>query len=376
MDDDMLSAISDRLYEVQIGGRFYENDDATTYIGVPEKEFDWYFPNFGFSPELEEEPVYAPEAQIPKVEKEEKFELDICDIFNIPEEDCVIVDATGDVTDGTTTNGGDTSADSTTDSSVTPSSNLAQVASAVPRSRQDSTGTATTETTATGSTPTGTQSLHNGFMLYEAQVESDFWWFTFTLDMPDMVMNAGNVLYQWVTFTETGTSPGTPWTLGCMVTVGTANTYTVKEYTEQVTGLELFPNATDTVIGLAWDAQAPDFVVDSVDMKFVGDSVQVGYTPTTSATTGNSVYPCYAHREFQKIGRNPYDFDKTYNIEFGARVYSDAAATSFTEMPTHSSTLYLAAPPSYSDFSATPDGAFSLMSTFATLALIALAMAF
>jgi len=39
------------------------------------------------------------------------------------------------------------------------------------------------------------------------------------------------------------------------------------------------------------------------------------------------------YEELKKIGRNPNDFDKTLDIQIGARIYEGAAATTFLKIP-------------------------------------------
>ena len=45
-------------YNMQMGIRFYENNESTTFYSSPEPEFDWYNSDMEFSDELKEEPVY------------------------------------------------------------------------------------------------------------------------------------------------------------------------------------------------------------------------------------------------------------------------------------------------------------------------------
>lgn len=366
MDDELVAAIGNKLYEVKIGARFYDDDNATDFVSMPEQEFDWYLPGMSFSSDLEKEPVYAEEAQIPQTQEQKTYEIDICTIFGIAPEDCVINDVSDDVvTEG---DSGDSS-----DNVVS----LSKAVDFAPAVRQEAEGEGeVVENTETASeTPSGNQYMYNGFMLYEEQVESDFWWFSFFLELPNMVVSDGNVIYQFVTLTDTADDPDAPWTLSCSVTIGDdTNTYTIQEYYEQVTGEELLSDS-DVVVGVDYTSQAPDFIEDDINMQFTGSDAQVGVKSLDATSDSNTVYPCFAYKELPKIGRNPYDFDKTYSIELGARVYSDASATDFTEIPTNTDSLYLPEPPSYSEFVVIPTGASTMLTSLATLALMLAALA-
>lgn len=55
-----LGAESEALenLELQMGVRFYANNDATEFVSTEEPFFDWYRKEMSFSTELNEEPVY------------------------------------------------------------------------------------------------------------------------------------------------------------------------------------------------------------------------------------------------------------------------------------------------------------------------------
>lgn len=44
--------------ELQMGVRFYANNDATEFVSTEEPYFDWYRKDMEFDEELNEEPVY------------------------------------------------------------------------------------------------------------------------------------------------------------------------------------------------------------------------------------------------------------------------------------------------------------------------------
>jgi hypothetical protein len=46
------------LVNLQVGARVYQNNDATTFKAVPEKDFDWYRSQMKYGPALEVAPTY------------------------------------------------------------------------------------------------------------------------------------------------------------------------------------------------------------------------------------------------------------------------------------------------------------------------------
>lgn len=76
--------------------------------------------------------------------------------------------------------------------------------------------------------------------------------------------------------------------------------------------------------------------------------------------------------ELPKIGRNPNDFNKVYDVHIGARLYENDSATEFTTIPMSSSSFEYPEPPAYEV--AQTEGAFALFaSTMAALAVLFMA---
>ena len=93
-----------------------------------------------------------------------------------------------------------------------------------------------------------------------------------------------------------------------------------------------------------------------------------------SATSGNKIYACYIAEELSKIGRNPADFNRTFNVYLGARIYETATATDFITIPTAESSFDQGEPPAY-DTGSSETGAFALFAS-GLAAIAVLFMAF
>jgi hypothetical protein len=136
----------------------------------------------------------------------------------------------------------------------------------------------------------------------------------------------------------------------------------------------LYPDDADNVVGLTWDAQAPLLKEEDEDHDWQATS---DYTSLVgdSETDGNKIYACYLAKELPKIGRNPGDFDKTYDVHVGARLYESDSATTFTTIPMATSSFEYPEPPAYAvAATSVEEGAFALFaSTMAALAVLFMA---
>jgi hypothetical protein len=148
-----------------------------------------------------------------------------------------------------------------------------------------------------------------------------------------------------MTFQDQSTSNAeAPWTIGCKVTVGQTD-YTIDYFLQDSSSLDaLFSNST-SVTGQAVGSQSTSIKLAASDVPLwtAGDTY-VGVKVGASTVTGNKNYPCYFSKALPKLGRNPNDFNKTFKIEIGARIYADTTATTFTDLGQASSTLALGAP--------------------------------
>lgn len=175
---------------------------------------------------------------------------------------------------------------------------------------------------------------------------SDFWGWTFGLDMPEGIVGDNYVIYMWATLTNQDDAEEV-FTIACKRTVGDDTTFQADYYTQGSTTNEvLFPDNAEVTPDKTWSAQAVDYKEEDDDHKWTATSdhsTLVG----DSATAENKIYGCYVAMEMSKIGRNPADFDKTYDVSFGARIYSDDAATTFDTIPTQTTSFFFPLPEEY-----------------------------
>ena len=166
------------------------------------------------------------------------------------------------------------------------------------------------------------------------------------LDLPDELFTAGEVIYQWITFVDS-TGAEETFTVGCYTTIGTDGVYGVDVYLQGEGEDEaLFPESS-LVTDVTYDAQAPDLKEDEVDLEWVAGEDYIGEFAPASTVEGNTNHVCYFAQELAKIGRNPADFDKDFNVSIGARIYETASATTFTTVPTQTEIVRLDSPPEY-----------------------------
>lgn len=195
------------------------------------------------------------------------------------------------------------------------------------------------------STLSATQTIQNGYQLFEGINESDWWWWYVALDINDGLIATGETLYQFVTLTD---SANTSFTLGCYIKKGTSGD-NIHYFTHTAGQPDELTSTSSVVTGKTWATQAADLREEPDDIKWSAGTTRV---PTanlapTSTTAGNTNHACYFYEELPKIGRNPKDFDKTFTVKFGARIYKTDAATTFDSVPESSNTITKAALPSY-----------------------------
>lgn len=178
------------------------------------------------------------------------------------------------------------------------------------------------------------------------------------------------VLYQWATLTNQADASEV-FSVGCKRTIGDDDTFVVDYFAQDAqSSTALYPAETNAEVwGLTWDAQAPDYKEDDEDHAWVGTNEHhelVG----ASDSDANKIYGCYVAMELPKIGRDPNDFGKVYDVVVGARLYESDSATTYTEIPSSSSSFEYPEPASY----AVAEGAYALFaSTMAALAVLFMA---
>jgi len=216
------------------------------------------------------------------------------------------------------------------------------------------------------------QTYSNGFSVYDGITASDWWTWTLAVDMPEGLIGSDYILYQWATMINQADAEDVT-TIACKRTIGDDTTFEAKIFTQDsASQTALYPDDADNVVDLAWAAQGPDYVEEDEDHVWQATSE---YTSVVgdSATSGNKIYGCYLAKELPKIGRNPADFDKTFDVHVGARLYESDSATSFTTIPMASSSFEYPAPASYAVAVVETGAAALFASTMAALAVMFLA---
>jgi len=222
---------------------------------------------------------------------------------------------------------------------------------------------------------TATMTVSHGWTIYEKEVEPDYWWWYIATDMADAILSDGEIFYQYATMIDQSSEyTEDPYTIGCAITKGTADTYTIQAFTHttdpDTTG-NLAYDADPSVVGQTWENQ------DSTEAELLSDTdwsagtTHVGDNLAPESTDSlNSNFACYFAREYAKIGRNPNDFNKDFQVTIGARIYADSSATTFDYIPSPAAfTVTLTEPDSF--YTARQTGAFSLFaSTMAAVAML------
>lgn len=192
--------------------------------------------------------------------------------------------------------------------------------------------------------------------------------------MPEGMFGSDYVLYQWATMVNQNDAEEV-YTVACKRTIGDDETFSVEYFTQDSTSSEaLFPADTNAdVYGLTWSTQAPDYKEEDDDHSWIATSdhhTLVG----DSDTEANKIYACYVALELPKIGRNPADFDKTYDVTLGARLYESDSATEYTTIPSATSSFDYPLPSDFESDAQVEEGAYALFaSTIAALAVLVMA---
>lgn len=227
---------------------------------------------------------------------------------------------------------------------------------------------------------TATTSVGHGWTIYENEVESDYWWWYVATDMGTSLVDDGEILYQWVTMVDqSATYTEDPFTVGCAITKGTDDTYTVQIFThtsDPDTTTYLQADSDPSVVGQKLAEQDSDEIEVLSDTAWTSGTTHHGSNTAPDSTESlNTNFACYFAKEYAKIGRNPNDFDKDFQVTVGARLYGDDDATTFDTIPSPDAfTVTLTEPDSYATPTAT--GAFSLFASSLAAVAMLFALAF
>lgn len=215
----------------------------------------------------------------------------------------------------------------------------------------------------------------HGWTIYENQVESDYWWWYIATDMADAAISDNEIFYQYATFVDqSATYPEDPFTIGCAITKGIADTYNIQVFTHTLdpdTTGNLASTADPSVVGQTWEGQNTSEMEILSETTWSAGAEHAGSNtaPESADAPLNTNFVCYFAREYAKLGRNPNDFNKDFQVTIGARIYADSTVTTFDAIPSPAAfTVTLSEP---AEFQTKTAGAFSLFATgMAAIAMI------
>jgi hypothetical protein len=183
-----------------------------------------------------------------------------------------------------------------------------------------------------------TQSVNYGYQVYEEAKSDDFWYFSLALETYNGVIDNGKILYQWITFEDQSSNPDKPFAVGCKLTVGTEDDFEIQAFelgTDDA--LMLFANSTE-VIGKTWTTQAVDYQEEEEDTTWEAGKTYAQAAPESDKFNSTN-RACYFVQRLPKIGRNPADFEHTYKVTIGGRIYDTAESTTFFDIAPQSEAL-------------------------------------
>lgn len=339
--------------KMNMGARFYADDTATEFLSTTydDKDMSWHNNVLEYDPIYEIEPVYDVETAKGKVEAEVKAEPATLDTSLISQDR---IDNYNDAV---------TAAQEAAEAAENANANgdLAVIFDQNSRQADDI---------------TATMSVGHGWTIYENEVESDYWWWYIATEMGDALVSDGDILYQWATMIDQSSEyTEDPFTVGCKIAKGTDDTYVVQVFTHTADTTTWMQADADSVVGKAWEGQDPTELEDVLaDTKWSAGNTHHGSNAAPAASADlDTNFACYFAKEYAKIGRDPNDFNKDFEVTIGARMYTSDAATTFDTIPSPDAfTVTLSEPDSYNTNS--DAGATGLFA--ATLAACAMLLAF
>jgi len=179
--------------DLQIGARFYTNNEARTFRAVPqEPKFTWFRSQMTYTPALEVPATYESGTEKIAAQPVQEKVIDLSSAF------AARIAAAG------------LSAPSGALEVSAPSSRLS-VSTAAPSIKAGI---------------SAKQTVQQGYKTYQPINESDWWWWYLALDIPDALLKTNEILYQYVTVTDGSKY----YAMGCSMKIGQANSYAIDYY--------------------------------------------------------------------------------------------------------------------------------------------------
>jgi len=233
---DKSSIPSDTFVVLKVGARVYAGNDETTFKTTAESSFEWFKSQMAYTPELEVPATYD-EGSEQSHEGETKE---------------AVVDLSGMSAERVAA--GQAAAPSGA-MEVTSSSRIAILGAPSVKAEIKA-----------------TQTIKNGYKLYEKITESDWWWWWIAIDMPDSMLSNGEILYQFVTLTDATTKDS--FTVGCKLVIGTDGE-AIQYFKHTNNKPDELTSASASVTSKTWIKQAADFKEEVDDISFKAGTTHV-----------------------------------------------------------------------------------------------------
>merc|ERR1712060_752319 len=138
-----------------------------------------------------------------------------------------------------------------------------------------------------------TQTMAQGYTIYENLTESDYWWWYLAIDIADGLLATDEIIYQWATVVDQATeNPEDPYTIGCSLIKGTDDSDAIQVFQHEDSTKENMYNDSDEVVGNTWENQYADELLDSIDHLWTAGSTHAGETAPdfTSVPSSTSTF--------------------------------------------------------------------------------------
>ena len=187
-----------------------------------------------------------------------------------------------------------------------------------------------------GANGTGQQRFQTGFNVYPGDLDYDYFWFHFQLDMPEEFLPKGEVVYQWATFKDLDDEAAPIYSIGCQTTVGSPDDTKI----ELFNGLESMSNDSDFIRNRSWDDQNAENTFYGHAYQPMGNPAVYDLRPSQDFSETNVAQSCFAVINIDnKVNREQHYedgqriFNRRYEATFGGRLYASDTSRVFIGLP-------------------------------------------
>ena len=198
----------------------------------------------------------------------------------------------------------------------------------------------------TGAQGIGTQRLESGFNVYPGDLDYDYFWWHFEIDMPTDFLVTGEVVYQWAQFRDVNDEDAGVFSVGCKTEVGDTDAVKI----ELFAGDNSMENDSLFVAGRSWKDQNEESNFNGHAYTRIENDSMYELLPSKISNL-NSVQSCYAQINIDnKVARAEAKsngqsiFNRYYEVTLGARLYASDQDSSFIGLPENDFTLKFGEP--------------------------------